>query len=52
MKKHVVTKHFSGAKTADMSHHKKYTEEKSAAEIIIHIYSNDNGYSKRYHTTC
>ena len=43
-KKYVIAKHFSEAKTADMSHHKKHTEERSPSEIIIHIGSNNNGY--------
>ena len=39
--KHVVVKHFSGAKIADMNHYKKPTQEKSPAEIIIHVGTND-----------
>ena len=35
--KHVVVKHFSGAKIADMNHYKKLTQEKSPAGIIIHV---------------
>ena len=39
--KHVVVKHFSGAKIADMNHYKKLTQEKSPAGIIIHVGAND-----------
>ena len=39
--KYVVVKHFSGAKIADMNHYKKPTQEKSPAEIIIHVGTND-----------
>ena len=38
--KHVVAKHFSGAKIADSNHYKKPTQEKSPAEIIIHVGAN------------
>ena len=31
--KHVVVKHFSGAKIADMNHYKKPTQEKPPAEL-------------------
>ena len=39
--KHVVVKHFSGAKIAGMNQYKKPTQEKSPAEIIIHVGKND-----------
>ena len=39
--KHVVVKHFSGGQQADMSHYKKPTQEKSPAEIITHVGTND-----------
>ena len=39
--KHVVVKHFSGAKIADRNHYKKSTQEKSPRGIIIHIRTND-----------
>ena len=35
--KHVVTKHFPGAKIADMNLYKKPSQGKSSAEIIIHV---------------
>ena len=35
--KHVVTKHFSGAKVDDMKHCMKPTQKKSPAQIIFHI---------------
>ena len=40
-KKHVVVKHFSGAKIEDMKHYVKPTQEKQPAQIIIHIGTND-----------
>ena len=40
-KKHVVVKHFSGAKIEDMKHYVKPTQEKKLAQIIIHIGTND-----------
>ena len=40
-KKHVVVKHFSGAKTEDMKHYVKPTQEKEPAQIIIHVGTND-----------
>ena len=39
--KHIVVKHFSGAKIADTNHYKKPTQEKPPAEIIIHVGTND-----------
>ena len=39
-KKHVVVKHFSGAKIDDMKHVKP-TQEKLPAQIIIHVATND-----------
>ena len=39
--KHVAARHFPGAKIADMNHYKKPTQEKSPAEIIIHVGTND-----------
>ena len=40
-KKHVVVKHFSGVKVEDMKHYMKPTQEKSSAQIIFHIGTND-----------
>ena len=40
-KKHVVVKHFSGAKIEDMKHYVKPTQEKKPAQIIIHVGTND-----------
>ena len=40
-KKHVVVKHFSGAKVDNMKHYMKPTLEKSSAQIIFHIGTND-----------
>ena len=40
--KHVVVKHLSRAKIADISHYKKRTQEKLPAEIIIHMGTNDS----------
>ena len=40
-KKHVVVKHFSGAKTKDMKHYVKPTQEKQPAQIIVHVCTND-----------
>ena len=40
-KKHVIVKHFSGAKVDDMKHCMKSTQEKSPAQIIFHIGTND-----------
>ena len=40
-KKHVVVKHFSGAKIEDMKHYVKPTQEKKPAQIIIHVGNND-----------
>ena len=40
-KKHVVVKHFSGAKIVDMKHYVKPTQEKKPALIIIHVGTND-----------
>ena len=39
--KHVVVKPFSGAKVADINHYKKPKQEKSPADIIIHVGTND-----------
>ena len=39
-RKHVVVKHFSGAKTDDMKHYVKPTQEQPA-QIIVHIGTND-----------
>ena len=39
--KHVIAKHFSGAKIADKNRCKKSILEKSPAEIIIHVGIND-----------
>ena len=39
--KHVVVKHFSGAKIEDMKHYVKPTREKQPAQIIIHVGTND-----------
>ena len=39
--KHVVVKHLSRAKIADINHYKKRTQEKLPAEIIIHMGTND-----------
>ena len=39
--KHVIVKHFSGAKVDDMKHYMKLTDEKSPAQIIFHIRTND-----------
>ena len=36
-----MVKHFSGAKIEDMKHYVKPTQEKQAAQIIIHISTND-----------
>ena len=41
LKKHVVVKHFSGAKVDDMKHYMKPTQEKLPAHIIFHIGTND-----------
>ena len=56
-KKHV--KYISGGNIADMKHYKNPTQEKSVAEIIIHVGTNDlssdkesKDNSKRYYTTC
>ena len=40
-KKHVVVKHFSGAKIEDRKHYVKPTQEKQPAQIIIHVGTND-----------
>ena len=40
-RKHVVVKHFSGAKIDDMKHYVKSTQEKQPAQIIVHIGTND-----------
>ena len=40
-KKHVVVKHFSGAKIEDTKHYVKPTQEKQSARIIIHVGTND-----------
>ena len=40
-KKHIVVKHFSGAKIEDMKHYVKPTQEEQPAQIIIHIGNND-----------
>ena len=40
-KKHVVVKHFSGAKTEDMKYYVKPTQEKQPAKLIIHVGTND-----------
>ena len=40
-KKHVVVKHFSGAKIENMKHYVKPTQEKQPAQITIHIGTND-----------
>ena len=40
-RKHVVVKHFSGAKIDDMKHYVKPTQEKQPAQIIVHIGTND-----------
>ena len=40
-KKHVVVKHFSGAKIDDMKHYVKPTQEKEPAEIILHVGTNE-----------
>ena len=47
-RKHVVVKHFSGAKTADINHYKKPAQEKSPAEIIINGSTNDLSSDKYY----
>ena len=39
-KKHVVVKHFSGAKVEDRKHYMKPTQEKSPAQIIFYIVTN------------
>ena len=39
--KHVVVKHFSGAKAHDIKHYMKPTHEKSPAQIIFHTGTND-----------
>ena len=39
--KHVVVKHFSSVKIADMNCYKKTKQEKSSAEIIAHVGTND-----------
>ena len=40
-RKHVVVKHFSGAKIDDMKHYVKPMQEKQPAQIIVHIGTND-----------
>ena len=40
-KKHVMVKHFSGAKIEDMKHYVKPTQEKQPAQIVIHVGTND-----------
>ena len=40
-KKHVVVKHFSGAKIEDMKYYVKPMQEKKPAQIIIHVGTND-----------
>ena len=40
-KKHVMVKHFSGAKIEDMKHYVKPTQEKQSAKIMIHVGTND-----------
>ena len=40
-KEDIVVKHFSGAKIDDMKHDMKPTQEKSPAQIIFRIGSND-----------
>ena len=40
-KKHIVIKHFSGAKIEDIKYYVKPTQEKQPAQIIIHIGTND-----------
>ena len=40
-KKHVIVKHFCGAKVDDMKHYMKPTQEKSPVQIIFHIVTND-----------
>ena len=40
-KKHVVVRHFSGAKIEDMKHYVKPIREKQPVQIIIHIGTND-----------
>ena len=40
-RKHVVVKHFSGAKIDDMKHYVKPTQEKQPALVIVHIGTND-----------
>ena len=40
-KKHVVVKHFSGAKIEDMKHYVKPTQGKQSVRIIIHVGTND-----------
>ena len=39
--KHVVLKHFSGAKVDDVKHLMKPTQEKSPAQLIFYIGAND-----------
>ena len=40
-KKHVIVKYFSGAKVDNMKHYMKPTQEKSPAQIIFHVGTND-----------